>query len=69
LPPHDYEKYAKISSLGLKYTQLISSQKLKNIIPATFSLLSPDSTGILRGQGGPDLRKKPEVENLVSDSL
>jgi hypothetical protein len=27
------------------------------------------STGILRGPGDTDLRQKPEVENLVSDSL
>jgi hypothetical protein len=35
------EKYAKIPSLGVKYTQLSSSQKMKKIISENFSLLSP----------------------------
>jgi hypothetical protein len=92
LPTPENKKYAKISSLGVMYTQLGSSQKMKKIIPENFSLLSPvslttlnnihsqisprifeknrnDPNGILRGQGDTDLRKKPEVENLVSDSL
>jgi hypothetical protein len=93
LPTPENENYAKISSLGVMYTQLGSSQKMeKNYIPENFSLLSPvsltplnnirsllsprifeknqnDPNGILRGQGDIDLRKKPEVENLVSDSL
>jgi hypothetical protein len=41
LPTPENEKYAKIPSLGVKYTQLSSSQKMKKIIPENFSLLSP----------------------------
>jgi hypothetical protein len=85
------KKYAKIPSLGVKYTQLSSLQKMKKIIPENFSFIAGvvdtltnihsrlssrifekyrnDPNGILRGQGDTDLRKKPEVENLVSDSL
>jgi hypothetical protein len=39
-PTPENEKYAKISSLGVIYTQLSSSQK---IIPENFSLLLPVS--------------------------
>jgi hypothetical protein len=42
LPTPENEKYTKISSLGVMYTQLGSSQKMrKKIIPENFSLLSP----------------------------
>jgi hypothetical protein len=41
LPTPENEKYAKIPSLGVKYTQLSSSQKKQKIIPENFSLLSP----------------------------
>jgi hypothetical protein len=40
LPTPENEKYAKIPYLGIKYTQLSSSQKIKKIIPEKFSLLS-----------------------------
>jgi hypothetical protein len=43
LPTPENEKYAKIPSLGVKYTQLSSSQKMRKIIPENFSLLSPMS--------------------------
>ncbi len=39
------------------------------IISANFRKKLNDPNGILRGQGDTDLRKKPEVENLVSDPL
>jgi hypothetical protein len=88
LPTPENEKYAKISSVDVMYTQQGPPQKMKKNIPENFSLLSPvlltplnninsrifeknrnDPNGILRGQGDTDLRKKLEVENLVSDSL
>jgi hypothetical protein len=37
--------------------------------PRIFEKIRNDPNGILRGPGDTDLRKKPEVENLVSDSL
>ncbi len=39
------------------------------IISANFRKIRNDPNGILRGPGDTDLWKKPEVENLVSDSL
>ncbi len=39
------------------------------IISANFRKNQNDPKGILRAKGDTDLRKKPEVENLVSDSL
>ncbi len=39
------------------------------IISTNFWKISNDPKGIFRGQGDTDLGKKPEVENLVSDSL
>jgi hypothetical protein len=37
--------------------------------PRIFEKKLNDPNDILRGQGETDLRKKPEVGNLVSDSL
>ncbi len=37
--------------------------------PRIFNKNRNDPNGKLRGQGDTDLRKKPEVENLVSDFL
>jgi hypothetical protein len=81
-PSPESEKYAKIPSLGVMYTQQALQNFFKKIIPENpldniHTRLSPrifeknqnDPKGILRGQEDTDLRKKPEVKNLVSDSL
>jgi hypothetical protein len=82
------KKYAKIPYLGVKYTQLRSSQKMEiffyllspvlltpltnihlGLSPRFFEKNRNDHSGMLRGQGDTDLRKKPEAKNLVSHSL
>jgi hypothetical protein len=80
------EKYAKIPSLGVKCTQLSSSQKLeKNVIACVVDTTDKHSYANISAdfwkkivtipiaysgaRGTLIYEKKPEVKNLVSDSL
>jgi hypothetical protein len=83
LPTPENGKYAKIPCLGVKYNQL-SSENFYLLSPVSltpadkhlFATISENFRKKLKrsqwrtqGTGGTDLRKKHEVENLVSDSL
>jgi hypothetical protein len=65
----------KMKKIYLKFFSFIAGvvTPLNNIhsrlSPRIFEKNRNDLNGIIRGQGDTDLRKKPEVENLVSDSL
>ncbi len=60
-----YQNFSLFSPVSLTPLTNIHSR----LSPRIFEQIRNDPNGILRGPGDTDLRKKPEVENLVSDSL
>ncbi len=58
------ENFSLLSPVSLTPLYNIHSR----LSPRIFEKNRNDPNGILRGQGDTDLRKKPQVENLVSDS-
>jgi hypothetical protein len=59
------EHFSLLSPVSLTPLNNIHSR----LSPRIFEKNQNDPNDILRGQGDTDLGKKPEVENLVSDSL